>query len=263
MSIRPLVKIHGGKYRIKNYIVSNLPQNYEQMTYCENFCGMASTLLNKKRSKREILSDANIVTIGLLDACKDRPKWLYEGFSFLTYEERTFEYVRDSHPGHFDGMIWREYVIRRMSRGGLGKDFAWSNRLRGGIPGDVNSWVTSLNNIYKVSQRLQGVETYCLDYKQSFLLWDSPDTIFYVDPPYLPSTRVTKNAYTCDFSEQDHSALLDILSSVKGKVLLSGYPSRLYDSKLISWNRVQKEVANNSGQNKKKQKRIEVLWKNY
>jgi len=68
---------------------------------------------------------------------------------------------------------------------------------------------------------------------------DSPDTLFFVDPPYVPSTR-TKSGYRHETREDDHVALLEQLRQVKGMVVLAGYPSALYDSMLHDWRRVER-----------------------
>jgi len=62
---------------------------------------------------------------------------------------------------------------------------------------------------------------------------DTPDTLFFVDPPYVPSTR-SKSGYRHEMSEADHVALLDQLRSVRGMVVLAGYPSKLYDDNCAS-----------------------------
>lgn len=263
--IRPLVKIHGGKGRLANsFIIPQLPSGYEQMTYCESFCGMASVFLNKKSSTIEVLNDYNFDTHNLLDICKDEPQFLYDRLSKLSYNEKTFlEYKNSSDLGWNYNLGIREYVIRRMSRGGLGKTFAWSDRLRGGRLGDLNAWQTGLENIWRVSKRLKDVKLYCQSFETFIPLFDSPQTIFYCDPPYLHETRTAKKVYINEMDKSAHITLLDLLVSCKGKALVSGYRSQLYDDALRHWNRVEKQVKNNSGQNKKKQERIEVLWKNY
>ena len=53
--IRPPVKTHGGKHYLKNFIIENFPENYEELIYCEPLCGGASVLLNKNKSKQEII----------------------------------------------------------------------------------------------------------------------------------------------------------------------------------------------------------------
>ena len=60
--------------------------------------------------------------------------------------------------------------------------------------------------------------------------WNSPDTLHYCDPPYLPTTRneSSREVYGVEMSEDGHCELTDVLKSCTGKVILSGYPSELY-----------------------------------
>jgi len=262
--MRPLTKIHGGKGRLaKPFIVPNLPSGYEQMTYCEPFCGMASVLLKKNKSKREILLDEDFLTIYLLSICKSFPSSLYHSLCYMAYNEITFNYYKGQNPIDIYDQAIKKYVLSRMSRGGLGETFAWQERLRGGQPGSINEWKTSLDNIWLVSDRLKDVEIYCQSFEESIPLYDSVDTLFYCDPPYVKSTRSCPNIYNHEMDESAHTTLLELLCSIKGKALVSGYSSKLYHDKLKGWNRVEKIVANNSGQNAKKQLRTEVLWMNY
>jgi len=72
-----------------------------------------------------------------------------------------------------------------------------------------------------------------VDYLQSIDL-DS-DTVIYADPPYHPDTRRRKRVYRCDYSISDHERLLDCLSTLPCKVILSGYASPLYEQRLAGW----------------------------
>lgn len=60
--------------------------------------------------------------------------------------------------------------------------------------------------------------------------------VLYCDPPYLPSTRRRSRVYDYDYGEQDHRRLLALLVQLPCRVLLSGYPSRLYSKLLAGWN---------------------------
>jgi DNA adenine methylase len=58
----------------------------------------------------------------------------------------------------------------------------------------------------------------------------------------------------------EHAALLDVVPRCRGTVVLSGYPSPLYDARLVGWRRVSFDMANHAGQGRCKQRRTEVLW---
>ena len=60
---------------------------------------------------------------------------------------------------------------------------------------------------------------------------DGPNTLFYLDPPYLPEVRSAQGVFgKYEMTEAQHRELLDVINGVQGMVMLSGYPSKLYDS---------------------------------
>jgi DNA adenine methylase len=93
---------------------------------------------------------------------------------------------------------------------------------------------------------------------------DGPATLFYCDPPYLHETRTATKAYgPCEMSEADHRELLAVLRQVKGKVMISGYPSTLYDETLTGWTRHDKDFANHAAGGKIKRRMTEAVWSNF
>ena len=81
--------------------------------------------------------------------------------------------------------------------------------------------------------------------------------LIYCDPPYLLETRRSARKYRFDYTEQDHIKLLDLLRRLPCHVILSGYPSSLYDASLNDWNTIELQAMSNGGP------RTEKLWYNY
>ena len=71
--------------------------------------------------------------------------------------------------------------------------------------------------------------------------------LVYSDPPYLHSTRKSGRRYRYDYEAADHEALLALLTSLPCAVMVSGYPSALYDERLAGWRRVSLQVMNRAG----------------
>ena len=92
---------------------------------------------------------------------------------------------------------------------------------------------------------------------------DGPATLFYCDPPYLKSTRKAPKVYEFEMTKQQHLELLDVLKGCKGKVMLSGYPSRLYDRTLADWNRHTFDLPNHAANGATKRRMVECLWCNF
>jgi DNA adenine methylase len=81
--------------------------------------------------------------------------------------------------------------------------------------------------------------------------------LIYCDPPYLRETRSSQRRYRCDYEEQDHVELLTLLKTLPCHVMLSGYPSGLYDELLCGWQSLELQVMNQGGV------RTEKLWFNF
>lgn len=257
MKLRPLVKIHGGKYYLASWIISHFPPEYCKYSYCESFIGGGSVFLQKKSSV--IVEYINDLDSNLIALWKFIRAGNYSSLNKLTYGQETFDKAL---AGDYPLPI-REYIVRRMSRGGMGKTFSWSDRLRGGIPGDVNAWNTALEQLPLIKERLKNTS---ISNEDALEFIDAHNTYFslhYVDPPYLHKTRTASNVYSNEMSEKDHEELLHLLDGHRGKIILSGYDSKLYRDKLSNWNFKTKNIVNHSSQSKKKQQRTECLWMNY
>ncbi len=83
------------------------------------------------------------------------------------------------------------------------------------------------------------------------------DELVYADPPYVLATRKSQRRYRHYYTDDDHVELLDILKSLPAQVMISGYPSRLYDEHLSDWRTVSLQVNNQSCVV------TEKLWFNY
>ena len=85
----------------------------------------------------------------------------------------------------------------------------------------------------------------------------SGSELIYCDPPYLLETRTSKRRYRHEYRRQDHVGLLELLKSVPCRIILSGYPSALYDQMLADWNCLELQAMTWGGP------RTEKLWYNY
>jgi DNA adenine methylase len=263
-SIRPVFKCHGGKFYLSPWIISHFPENYEEMTYVEPFCGGANVLLNKNKSNIEVLNDIEISIVQIYRALRDEPKELIRRLNAVKYTEETFNKAlkKTQFDDYLDSAV-NEVILRRMSRGGLKKAFAWSNRLRGGQPGDVNAWMTGLKALPEISERLKEVyicDKPALEVMQTF---NFDNTFVYCDPPYLHETRVSKQVYSSELTTENHIELAHALNQFRGKAMISGYRSPLYNRLYKDWNMEKKKIANHASQQKVKEEKLEIIWKNY
>lgn len=258
--LRPPVKRHGGKAYLARRIVDLMPPHE---TYIEPFLGGGSVLLNKPKAEREIAGDLDAGLINLWQQIR-----INHGFRCAVghpYTLDTFEDARRwlDNPHPLSQAVG--YMIRnRFSRGGLGKTFAWSDRLRGGQPGDANAWDTIRAELPAIAERVKDVEFFAREWWEVVpTVRQAAETLVYLDPPYLHETRTAKAAYEHEMTTDQHLDLLEWVNTTKARVMLSGYRSPLYDEALKGWRREEWDLPNHSGQGKTKQRRIECLWMNW
>jgi DNA adenine methylase len=129
--------------------------------------------------------------------------------------------------------------------------------------GNDSEWLSSVDGLSDVHSRLRRVLIENMPAIDLVAREDTSATLFYCDPPYLHETRTSTDAYAFEMSEPGHRELLATLVECKGKVIISGYSSSLYDSMLHAWNRHSFDLPNNAASGKVKRRMTEVLWCNF
>lgn len=239
---RALLRYFGGKWAIAPWVMSHLPPH---RVYVEPFGGAASILLRKPRSKIEVYNDLDEEIVSIFRVAQDPVKCqaLMRRLRRTPYARREFELAFQ---GSSDPIIRAQRAITRAYQSfhhealfNARKNTFADARHRTGNRSKAHEWASYPRSLAAVSRRLQGVVIECRDALEVIRAQDTPDTLFFVDPPYMPSTR-TKSGYRCELDEAGHIALLERLKEVKGLVVIAGYPSDLYDRMLDGWKRVER-----------------------
>lgn len=129
-----------------------------------------------------------------------------------------------------------------------------SNSNRSGTT-PAHDWTNYSDAIPAYVERLRGVVIENRDAIYVMRRHDSAETLHYVDPPYVHSTRGYDKRYATEMTDADHRALAECLHGVKGMVVLSGYDSPLYAELYGDWNRVETKALADGARS-----RTEVLW---
>jgi DNA adenine methylase len=271
-SASPPLKWHGGKHYLAQRIIALMPPHKH---YVEPYAGGLSVLLAKDpEGVSEVVNDLNgdLVNFWRVLACDVQfPRFVrqVEATPFCEEMWRDAEYIaRSADSGCNDiAVLAAQFFIRcRQSLAGRMKSFTGvtKTRTRRGMNNEVSAWLTAVEGLPAVHARLKRVlilNRPALDVIRS---QDTPNTLFYLDPPYLHQTRVTTKDYAHEMTEEQHSELLDTLLEVKGKFLLSGYRSPLYDSIAAcgEWTRHDFDLANHAAGGKDKRRMTECVWTN-
>ena len=240
--------------------------------YVELFGGACSVLLGKPSSVVEIYNDVDPGLCDFFDLLSDVDLFpLFYRRALLGLHSRAL--YGENRLGWCDVLdrverVYRWYMIARQSFGGrFGKGWAFST-----LQNHAFSCMNGLLLLPSVSVRLRDVSVRCGDWELALDCYDSVDTFFYCDPPYVHGTRGGVR-YTNEMSDDDHERLIDRLGSVRGRVLLSGYRNPIYDK--LGWRSLDFDTVcfvvgrtrisglQGSGKVKATQSRVETVWFNY
>jgi DNA adenine methylase len=125
---------------------------------------------------------------------------------------------------------WRFYVRSRLSFAGAIDRVAWGFAQKAssnGMASTVDSYLRAAQRLPQFHARLRGVILHDEDWRHILARYDHRDTLFYLDPPYVPTTRRSGRYYD-ELSMQDHEELIERLLVCRGQAILSGYPNKIY-----------------------------------
>lgn len=260
---RPPFTYYGGKTSIAARIVDVLPQHKH---YVEPFAGSLAVLLAKPRSHFETVNDLDGDLVMFWRVLRDRGPELATACA-LTPHSRT------EHAASFDLDVdddieraRRVWVRLSQGRGGLRRT-GWrfyrdAARATGSIPWTLNAYVTRM---LEATERLAGVSLECRPALRLIEEYGQhPNVLLYIDPPYLGTTRAPGNNYMHELrTEAEHRELAEALRGCSASVVLSGYPSHLYDDLYDGWTRIEIPAFTGNGTTTGRHGgRTEVLWIN-
>jgi DNA adenine methylase len=214
----------------------------------------------------EVYNDLDERITRLFRVLRDHGEELHRRLSLTPYSELEFLNATDEIADEIE-QARRDFVRWRLSLGGRGDSFSFTlHRVRRGMADVVSGYLSTIDEqIPLIVERLRTVEIICRPALDVIRSWDSPTTLIYCDPPYLPSTRheSSRSIYGCEMTEEDHRALAAALRVCQSKVVLSGYPSALYDELYGDWRSVQFDMANHAAGGRAKARKQETLWMNW
>lgn len=259
------LKYHGGKSYLADWIQSLAPPHTHRNIV---FGGGLGEFWNwPHEGISEAINDADAELINFYTVLKDgeKSKELIRRLSVTPFSDSEFQLAN----GAFDNPIDRAiafFVKYRQSRQGLGKSYATpTKRTRRGMNENVSAWLSAVDGLPECRDRLIRVEIRNLDFRDFIRQYDHTDALFYLDPTYLHETRSDKTSYKFEMTDTQHFDLLNILKRLKGKFMLSGYHSVMYDSCATEnrWNLHEKTIDNKASSSKIKEKKTECIWTNY
>lgn len=261
---RPVLRYHGGKWNLAKWIISHFPKH---RIYTEVFGGGASVLMQKPRSYAEVYNerDAEIVNVFAVLRVPELAIQLEKQLRLTPFARQEFldsynmcylcvkapilcvECARCTIIKSFMG--FGSNSIQRLS------GFRADNNRAGTTP--AHDWKNYADAIPTFCDRLQGIVIERRDALVVLKKHDREDALHYVDPPYLPDTRNPGQDYRFELTADQHSGLAQLLRTLKGMVVLSGYNSELYCNLYRDWTRIDRPALADGAR-----PRIESVWLN-
>ncbi len=234
---------------LKKWVLERLGK-YPHDIYVEPFGGGASVLFAKEPAPVEVYNDLNG---GLVDLFR-----VLAGPHLFRRFRRMVGVLPCSRKLFYDfrGEIEKEkdlvtravkwfYVARQSFAGNFGGSWGYgiASTTRG-MAAACSRWLGTIDRLPEIHERLKRVQIECLPALEIIDKYDTPETLFYLDPPYVLGTRVGGKAYKHEMTDADHEALVEKLLEIQGSACLSGYENPIYRPLLKSgWKIERREVA--------------------
>lgn len=258
---------YGGKHNHLDWLLPLLPNTQE---YVEPFGGSGAVLLNREPSAVETFNDLDSDIVTFFRVLRDQPDELLEQIALTPFSREEYERaVEVMESGEELPLLeqTRLFLVRAgQVRSGLAQDATpgrWAYHVttsRREMAGGVSRWWGRLANLEAVVDRLRRVQLENDDATSIIERYDSPNCLFYCDPPYPHSARRPDTPYRYEMSEHDHRELATILRVSDAKVALSGYRCELYEELYGNWYRTDapEKIIHTT-----KDERQESLWTTY
>lgn len=241
--MKPPVAYYGGKSRLAEWIVNAMPPH---RVYVEPFLGSGAVFFAKRRARHEILNDVDGNLVTFFRVLRDQPDELERLCRLTPYAREEYELADFEADGLDDLERARRWWIRinaslaKTGRNGSG----FSRSVQRGSNNARTVW-NRLERFRWACERLAGVTIENRTALEVIADNAAADAVIYCDPPYLGETRRSSGgAYVHEFATvEQHEQLAAVLDKTPATVLLSGYPSPLYEELYGGWHRMDRRVV--------------------
>ncbi|MGB1288346.1 MAG: DNA adenine methylase, partial [Aggregatilineales bacterium] len=241
---------YGGKFSHLNWLLPLLPTDIQH--YCEPFGGSAAVLMNRIPAPLETYNDLDGDLANFFRVLREDKDTLIEAIGLTPFSREEFELALETDPDISSLERARRFYVRaRQVRTGLAQTASsgrWAHcRLtsRAGMAGAVSRWLGAVEALPEIAGRLLRVQIENAPAIDVIQRYDSPQTLFYCDPPYVHASRTDTRAYRYEMTDDDHRALAETLHSIQGQVAISGYQGALMSELYGGWSCYEAPVKQN------------------
>ena len=234
---------YGGKFSHLNFLIPLLPDNAGH--FCDVYGGSAAVLMNVGPYPVETYNDIDSELVNFFSTLRNQRGKLIKAIGLTPFSREELVLACTPEPGLSKLERARRFYIRaRQTRTGLGQTSSegrWAHCVltsRAGMAGAVSRWLGSVEALSEIAQRLLRVQIENAPALEVIARYDTDQTLFYVDPPYVHASRGDASAYGYEMTDNDHKELADVLRGIQGRAVISGYRTELYDQLFADWRRV-------------------------
>jgi DNA adenine methylase len=263
------VSYYGGKQKMLPHILPLIPPH---INYTEAFCGGAAVFFAKPPARFEVLNDLNGALVAFYRCMKLRFEELdaliqatlhsrsTHAKAWAIYSEVEQLSAYDLSPEKELELAWALWVVSSQSFAGVLRTWGYGcdNHM---IPKGIKN---KKKGFGKLAERFNSTTIECRDALWVLERYDNAEAFHYIDPPYIGSDCGHYKGYT----ETDFAALIELLTKLKGRFLLSSYPNEMLNEVAKEQGWIQKEIVmqlnvnGNTGKNQNR-KKTEMLTMNY
>jgi len=271
---KPIFSYYGGKQRLVSRLLPLIPKH---TVFVEPFCGGATVFFAKpwpdvenESHYREVLNDLNEDIFNLYKCFQDKElaEKLIHRLEFTLYSRKECELRKEKEINDKAEKAARFYCDVNMSFNNV-VGSGWGTGVYG--RNMAASWANKISRLKDYFDRMSAVSIECIDAVECIKKWDSPQTFFYLDPPYVG----TNQGHYSGYAETDLQKLVETLDNADGSFLLSSYDTDIINCK--GWKRFEFEShcsadpAGRTGEGRDKSlknitnaddtARTEIVWK--
>ncbi len=221
----------GGKARLAHRLIDLMPPH---KVYVELFGGGAHVIAAKPPTSCDVYNDIDGDLVNFLLVLREDPDRFAQACETLPYSRALFERWKweESPDDPFERAVRWFYGNRSAIAGGNAYKTGWAHSRHAGV-NPALKWARVPDRFRSFSERMRGVMIECRDFREVLRVYDSPQTLFYADPPYVGQ----EHNYKGGFSADDHRELAAMLANIRGRAMVSYYPHPFVDQLYAGWQR--------------------------
>lgn len=205
----------GGKRNLISTLRTHIPKH---TIYVEVFSGSAKLLFAKEASATEILNDLNGELINFFRVVKHRAAELAELLEHEIIHPERFRDLRNETTLNELTRALRFAYTTWYSYGAKGEHFA-AVTVKEALVGSMRRPIDSLRDLLEqTAERMRRVRIEQRDFADLVRRFDTPETFFYLDPPYV---HYMPNGRYDALSAERREELFELLSKIQGTFLMS------------------------------------------